>query len=75
METKTWKLKEWNSYYSDCEVEAPPMTKEEIADAIKYLRDNFYPIPEDCPRQECPKHRPACSLGICHIAVGMCGDF
>jgi hypothetical protein len=50
------------------------MTPKEISQAIKFLRDLYYPKPEDCPEQLCPKFRPACSLGVCQIAVGMCGD-
>lgn len=68
----SWKLGDWNNYFS---TNPKPMTSEEIDNAIKYLRDNNYPKPEDCPETNCPKYRPACQLGICRIAVGMCGDF
>ena len=73
-EVKQWELKIWNDQYSKGEV-LPPMTAQEIADAIMYLRAKNYPKPSDCPERECPKYRPACRLGICNIAVGMCGDF
>lgn len=69
----SWKLQEWNALYATGN--PLPMTPEEIASAVKYLRDNNYPKPEDCPEASCPKCRPACKLGICRIAVGMCGDF
>ena len=71
-----WKLAEWNEDY--CKAvrnELPAMTAEEINAAIKYLQDNNYPKPTDCPEHECPVYRPACRLGVCRIAVGMCGDF
>jgi len=68
-----WKLKEWNARYGN--VSLPIMSTEEIETAISYLRDNNYPKPDDCLEIECPVHRPACTLGVCHIAVGMCGDF
>lgn len=70
-----WRLDEWNAYYAPDTVENIPMSKEEIYKATMYLSDNYYPKPEDCPGEECPKYRPACLLGICRIAVGMCGDF
>ena len=69
----SWKLKEWNESYND--MSKPTMTQEEINAAIIYLRENNYPKPEDCPALDCPKVRPACSLGRCQIAAGMCGDF
>ena len=73
MPTKTWKLKDWNGQYGDTKL--PPMTKKEIDDAVFFLRENHYPKPTDCPEGQCPKYRPACTLGICNVAVGMCGDF
>jgi hypothetical protein len=51
------------------------MTNEEIANAIKFLRDNGYPKPKDCFGEHCPGYRPACKLGICYVAVRLCGDF
>lgn len=68
-----WRLDEWNGHYGNKEL--PPMSQEEIDKCIEYLRGNNYPKPEDCPETECPKVRPACHLGICQIAAGMCGDF
>lgn len=67
-----WKLSEWNGIYTTVK---EPMTKGEIDKAIKQLRSNNYPKPTDCHEEKCPKFRPACHLGICNIAVGMCGDF
>ena len=69
----SWKLKEWNGLYGDDKM--APMTSKEIYMAIKHLRDSNYPKPVDCPETDCPDYRPACILGICRIAVGMCGDF
>jgi hypothetical protein len=69
----SWQLKEWNELFTAGY--DPPMSQEEINNAIRYLRANNYPKPEDCPGQECPDYRPACLLGICHIVVRMCGDF
>ena len=74
-ERKTWRLDEWNAKFSPDTIEDIPMSKEEILKASLWLRDNNYPIPEDCPWETCPDFRPACRLGICRIAVGMCGDF
>lgn len=70
-----WRLDEWNAVYSPDAGEDVPMTTEEIREAIKFLRNHNYPKPEDCPEEKCPKFRPACKLGVCNIAVGMCGDF
>jgi hypothetical protein len=70
---KEWELAVWNAQYSVGYL--PPMTEQEIRSAVKWLRKNNYPKPTDCPEQECPKYRPACKLGICNVAVGMCGDF
>lgn len=74
MKNKSWKLSEWNNIYSRSS-NLPPMTDKEIAVGVKFLREHNYPKPEDCPEGKCPKFRPACRLGICRIAVGMCGDF
>lgn len=70
-----WKLKDWNQAFADVNDTRPPMSGKDIADAIKFLRKNNYPMPEDCPGNKCLDVRPACLLGICRIAVGMCGDF
>jgi hypothetical protein len=67
-----WRLDNWNAHFS---TNPTPMTPDEIEEAIAYLRDNNYPKPQDCPEGKCPDHRPACTLGICKIAVVMCGDF
>lgn len=68
----TWKLSEWNEAYGDHTL--PKLTAEDIAAAIRYLRQNGYPVPEDCPGTKCPKWRTACNGvdGMCGIAVGMC---
>lgn len=71
---KQWELNDWNAVYSFGE-DLPPMSEQEICAAVRWLRKNNYPIPIDCPHKTCPKYRPACGLGICNIAVGMCGDF
>ena len=71
-EIKSWKISEWTGISPN----PLPMTKEEVASAIKYLRGNKYPKPEDCQNDHrCVGFRPACSLGICHVAVRLCGDF
>lgn len=67
-----WKVNEWTGRAPR---ELAPMTDQEIEEAIKYLRDNNYPKPDDCPREDCPSYRPACGPGICHVAVVLCGDF
>ena len=69
-----WRLSEWNCKYSTDKT-APPMSMAEIQSAIEWLRDNYYPKPADCPCSDCPKYRPYCKLGVCRIAIGMCGDF
>jgi len=69
----SWRLDEWNDRFA--KVPTKPMTPAEIDAAIKFLRDFNYPVPEDCPGEACPEWRPACKLGICKIAVDMCGDF
>ncbi len=73
-EKKSWMLEKWNAVYG-ANTNLPVMTHEEIQAGITYLRSNNYPKPADCPELDCPKHRPACQLNICRIAVGMCGDF
>jgi hypothetical protein len=74
-ERPEWRLCEWNDLYHGVNhIDLPPMTREEIKEAKAWLRDRRYPIPADCPGEACPKHRPSCKLGACHIAVGMCGD-
>lgn len=70
---KGWKLSEWNGKHGKKDL--PPMTYDEIEEAREYLRKNNYPKPMDCPVEECEVFRPACKLGICRIAVGMCGNF
>lgn len=74
MKTLTgWKVYEWTGL---AESKNPiPMTKEETESAVKYLRENNYPKPDDCPKTECPGYRPACELGICYVAIRLCGDF
>ena len=71
----SWRLDKWNGLYARDDLRLILMGQEEIREAIKYLRDNNYPKPEDCLEADCPKYRPACKVGICRIAVGMCGDF
>lgn len=71
----SWRLDNWNAQYAKDDLRLITMSQEEIRQAIKYLRGNNYPKPEDCPDGDCQVCRPACQLGICRIAVGMCGDF
>ena len=70
----TWTLENWCQSFSKNHT-LSPITKKEIVDNIKLLQQNNYPIPSDCPKTKCPKHRLACNLGICKIAVCLCGDF
>lgn len=72
---KAWRLDEWNARFAKDDLKLIMMGQEEIREALEYLRDNNYPIPEDCPWETCPDFRPACRIGVCRIAVGMCGDF
>jgi hypothetical protein len=69
----SWKLSELGNVYYKTTVRR--MTDKEIDAVIIYLRRNKYPRPEDCPMAECSEFRPTCSVGICKIAVEMCGDF
>ena len=71
-----WRIDVWTGRSDITE----PMTEKEIENAIKYLRENNYPKPDDCPLDSedvkgCPGLRPACKLGICYVAVRLCGDF
>ncbi len=72
-----WKVYQWTGWASkDPEArKLPPLSEVEMAEAVDYLRANNYPKPDDCPGGECPGHRPACSMGICHVATRLCGDF
>ena len=67
----SWKLYEWARLNKDGYV----MSSHEIEEAIKYLRTNHYPKPEDCTYDTCPGYRPAYKLNICHVATRLCGDF
>ena len=69
---KSWELANWNAKISNI---SSPMSSMEIDEAIKYLRENNYPKPSDCQNEDCEVYRPACKVGVCRIAVGMCGDF
>jgi len=71
MNRKSWQLKEWTGISPN----PIPMTSEEIKEAITYLRANHYPKPTDCLKEQCPGYRPACELGICYVAIRLCGDF
>lgn len=70
---KGWLLKDWCDAFADKNL--PPMTEKEKSIAVKYLRAKNYPKPDDCKLKECPKHRPACDIGICVIATIITGDF
>ncbi len=58
--------------WSISEFTAPGFLEEET---IEKFRVNNYPIPQDCPGDRCRDLRPACKLGICKIAILICGDF
>lgn len=68
---KEWKIADW----TDISTNPIPMTDDETKEAIKYLRDNHYPKPVDCTMEKCKGYRPACHLGVCYVAVRLCGDF
>ena len=68
---KEWKINEWTGRSNI----KKPMNEEEIKEAIEYLRKNNYHIPKYCLGEYCPGNRPACSLGVCYVAVRLCGDF
>ena len=71
-----WKVTECSEYFARMlHKELPAMTRAEIDDTICFLRSHNYPKPVDCPDIRCPKYRPACTLGICNVACGLCGDF
>jgi len=70
-EIREWKLYDWTGISTN----PIPMSDNEIKEAIKYLRDNHYPKPADCPMEKCAGYRPACQLGICYAAIRLCGDF
>ena len=71
MNPKGWKVYEWTGLSKNVE----PMSIEEIQEAVAYLRKNNYPKPLDCPGKDCPGLGPACGLGICYVAIRLCGDF
>jgi hypothetical protein len=66
-----WYLMRWTGLSPD----KKPMTPKEMVDAIKFLRRNNYPKPADCLKEKCDGYRPACGLGVCYVAVKLCGDF
>jgi len=41
----------------------------------EFLKLTGYPAPEDCPKEGCKEYRPACLVGVCKIAVCLCGDW
>jgi uncharacterized CHY-type Zn-finger protein len=81
-ERTSWKLSEWNEYFKPADSSLPPMAPEEIVQAVVWLTNNNYPVPEDCPalitrldkpNVPCPAFRPSCLIfGICRAAKGMC---
>jgi hypothetical protein len=73
MAIESWKLSEWIEGFREAQL--PSMTSKEIAEAIAYLRGHQYCAPTDCTKESCLEYRPACSLGICKIAICMCGDW
>jgi hypothetical protein len=66
-----WKLSEW---LASPENKLLPMTKREIEKGIDFLRSNYYPIPADCPKEDCREWRPACLI-TCKIAMHLCRDW
>lgn len=68
---KNWKLSEW---LNSPENKLPPMTDEEIGNGIEFLRNKLYPIPDDCPMENCREWRPACLI-TCKIAMCLCKDW
>ncbi len=58
--------------WSISEFTTPGLLEEKTIEAF---RMNNYPIPQDCPGDRCRDLRPACKLGICKIAILICGDF
>jgi hypothetical protein len=72
---ENWRLDEWNARFAKDDQKLITMPQEEIQKAIQFLKDKWYPKPEDCPEKNCPNYRPSCKLNVCQIAVGMCGDF
>jgi len=74
-ERKAWKLEEWNEHYCrQSGKELAVMSEEDIEAAVVWLRNNRYLKPEDCPEKNCDDYRLACTLGVCYIAIQMCGD-
>lgn len=69
---KNWKLSEWLDSAENKNL--PPMTEKEIESGIKFLRDSYYPIPDDCPKEICKEWRPACMI-TCKIAMILCSDW
>lgn len=73
---ETWNVQDWSEFFARMSGKnLPPMTADEIKEAITFLRNRNYPKPADCPEDKCPKYRPACQMGVCNVAVGLCGDF
>lgn len=71
VEQDGWTLSEWREQGQ----KMLPMTEEEIENAVAYLRSKNYPKPKDCPESNCKEYRPACTLGVCKIAVMLTGDW
>ncbi len=69
-----WRLDNWSTYFASKVGNTKPMTRDEQNAAVTYLKASKYERPEDCPMFQCPKYRPTCNMGVCVIAVKMCGD-
>lgn len=69
--TEKWRIDEWTGRSSN----PIPMSGDEITQAVVWLRKNNYPVPEDCLGDSCPALRPTCNMGICYVAIRLCGDF
>ena len=66
-----WRIFEWTGV----SLKKTRMTEDEIRKATNFLRRKNYPKPVDCPKENCTGYRPSCSLGVCYVAVKLCGDF
>ncbi len=69
---KEWKVLEVTGWGDKT---LPPLPAKEKRGIIKFLRNNNYPKPVDCPADLCPGVRPSCGLGVCYVAVKLCNDF
>ena len=69
MTNTTWRLDKWNAYYAS--EDAPKLSCDEIVEAAAFLQRNCYPVPEDCPGEDCLDRNALCSKGFCRTAYIM----